>query len=421
MTQRGTLAAVAGATWERLTKTAERLAPFVVVSVLSCCLFAITANWTGPHHIDAYTNALTAWYMGNSGSPLLPDHQAATDPAQRGNLPWIVDSPRGPVSQYPPGAALLAAPLASIWPGAPQEATMWGSTRPDLPPVTVPVVPGGPAVATAVLTTAAACGVVAAVAAELGASRRRAVAAGLIAAVATGLWGIASQQLWQHGPAALFLALGLLMAARNRFGWSGAMFGVAILIRPHTAVVAAGVGLAMSITRRSVRPAWWIGAAAAAGLISLLAFNHWLWGSLTVFGGYGDSFDQNLASADLLSYARNVALALVDPQRGLLVISPFLIVLAPGLRAGWRHAPDWARGAGVGAVLYLLIQYKVNRFSGGGGFVGYRYPIEALAASAPLLFLAWEKVVRPSITRSRWFGYACLISVVPQAIAGVMK
>ena len=49
------------------------------------------------------------------------------------------------------------------------------------------------------------------------------------------------------------------------------------------------------------------------------------------------------------------------------------------------------RGSAVGGLLYLLLQLKANRYSGGEGFWGYRYPLETLAASAPLLLLSYRE------------------------------
>jgi alpha-1,2-mannosyltransferase len=137
-----------------------------------------------------------------------------------------------------------------------------------------------------------------------------------------------------------------------------------------------------------------IGLGSGAGLAVLVWFNNAVYGSTSVAGGYGAAFNERAASFDVLDYLGNIALALVDLDRGLLVFSPFLILLIPGLRAGWRAAPAWVRGSAVGGLLYLLLQLKANRYSGGEGFWGYRYPLETLVAAAPLLLLSYTEWVR---------------------------
>jgi alpha-1,2-mannosyltransferase len=137
-----------------------------------------------------------------------------------------------------------------------------------------------------------------------------------------------------------------------------------------------------------------IGIGSAAGHAALVWFNSVVFGSPSITGGYSGSFATRAASFDVLDYLGNIILALVHLERGLLIFSPFLILLIPGLRAGWRAAPAWVRGSAVGGLLYLLLQLKANRYSGGVGFWGYRYPLETLAAAAPLLLLSYTEWLR---------------------------
>jgi hypothetical protein len=54
------------------------------------------------------------------------------------------------------------------------------------------------------------------------------------------------------------------------------------------------------------------------------------------------------------------------------------------------------RGAAIGGLIYLLLQYKMNRYL--PEFIPYRYPLEALVASAPLWFASyfyWLKDASP--------------------------
>ena len=103
-----------------------------------------------------------------------------------------------------------------------------------------------------------------------------------------------------------------------------------------------------------------------------------------------------------------------------MLYSPFLILLIPGLPAAWRKAPAWVRGSAIGGVAYLLLQLKANRYSGGDSFWGYRYPLEMLAASAPLLLLAYTEWVRHrSDLLRRVFMYTVVASIVLTATGAV--
>ena len=148
----------------------------------------------------------------------------------------------------------------------------------------------------------------------------------------------------------------------------------------------------------------------------LVGYNAVVYGEPSVSGGYTEIFVDNATSLDMVSYLRNLALALLSPTRGLLMWSPFLIILLPGLGAAWRSAPSWVRGGALGGLLYLLVQLKANRYSGGSGFATYRYPLEAVTAAAPLLFLSYTKWVARRPTAVRAFVVAVGISIGAQAL-----
>lgn len=395
---------------------------FLVVFVPLALLYASTAHLTSHTHIDPMTNAVTAWHIGMTGSVALPDHDAATVGGQVGNVGWIVESPRGPVSQYPPGAAFLAAPFYWVS-GEPM--TDWlveGLNRPDAESIPFPLPSPAPAAIAAALAAAGAVAFAAASIPYAGGSRLVAITAGYVGGLGTTMWANAADALWQHGPASLWLALGIYLAARSQLWWAGLAFGGAILTRPPTALIAAGVGLALALSQRRLRPAFSVGAGSLAGLAALLWYNFWLWGEASVSGGYGAVFTERLANNDLFAFAENLIRFLVDPTHGLLVYSPFLLFLIPGIRAGWRRVPDWGRGAAIGAAVYLLVQLKVNRSSGGTGFLGYRYPLEALTASASLLTLAYVYWVneRPLVRRLFWGGVGIALLLQVNWKAGIV-
>lgn len=407
--------------WHRLAPTLTRHARPLLWSMAFLPLLAIylaTATWHLPYHVDAFTNVIAARQIGAEGSLALTGYESLTDPDQFGNTAWIVSSPRGPASQYPPGTALLAAPLYALHPSAPVR-HMSGDNNPSAPPVDIPVPSLAPAAVTAATATAAAMATFALVFFEFVAFRI-ALAAAYVAGIGSGAWAVASGQLWQHGPAMLWIALALLLVARERNVWAGIAFGLAILTRPHLGVVAASTGLWAAASRRSARPAVQVAFGSTIGLAALVGYNWLVFGAPSISGGYGPTFASRFLVSDPLWYLRNVVGALFDPQHGLLLWAPFLIILAPGLGNGWRKSPDWVRGAAVGGLLYVLIQLKANRFSGGAGFFGYRYPLEALAATAPLLLATWSEWIPSHSLRRRLFNGSVVLAVAGQAIGAVL-
>ena len=373
-------------------------------------LFLLTSNRAVPYHIDAFSNVLPAWSLGTSGSVYLPDHEVLIEPDYFGNVAWLVPARDSVASKYPPGAALLASPLYAMWP---QDAEIWtvrGFNRPEAAPVEIPVPSFWPAAIAAALSVALAMGFLAISFRPL-AGGATALIAAYLAGLGTSAWSVAANELWQHGPGMMWIALAGALAARNLIA-AGFAYGLAVLTRPLNAFIAGATGLYAAWQERSLWPAVQAGIGALAGLAALLAFNAIVFGEPSVLGGYSTSFVDNAQSLDLVGYGRNIVMAFVSPTRGLFVWSPFLIVLIPGLTAGWKAAPGWARGAAIGAVVYLLFQYKANRYTGGSGFATYRYPLEALTAAAPVLLLSYTEWVAERPTAVRIFRALAMVSVV---------
>lgn len=383
---------------------------FAAVFAPLLAIYALVPNPGRPtmgHHADALTNTVTAAHLGVRGTVVLDGFQKATAPEYFSNIGWYLDSPRGPVSQYPPGAAAFAAPLYWLTGDPLRAKQMSGTNNPQAPPLYLAVPSVDPATAAASIAVASAMGFVAL--AVFGATGQPglAVGTGYIGGIATPMWPVAASALWPHGPGAMWVALAVLMAAKERYLLSGFGFGAAVLTRPHLAFVGAAIGTYVAWKERRTRHMLLVGGGAAVGLTGLLVFNWWLWGAPSVSGGYSSDFAHKLVSLDIPGYAVNIVGAFVDPLRGVFVVTPFLVPLLLYIRLAWADAPDWVRGAALGGVLYLLIQLKANRYSGGGGFVGYRYPLEPLVACGPLLAMAYPHWTRGS-TVKRW-GFWTLV------------
>jgi alpha-1,2-mannosyltransferase len=349
----------------------------------AAAIFAATASW-GPHYfVDAYTNAMQARSFAADGSPVLEEAEDMVDEKYHGELAWVVSSPRGPAAQYPPGVGLWAAPFY-----------LFDTSLTDLDvtfdndgveePVSIRSPSLVPATAAAVVSVALALWFLARTLSGL-LPEQFALAAVAVVAFGTGVWSVAANMLWQHGPAMMGIAAGLYLASRDRFALSGAAFAFALITRPHTAAIAAGVGLWCAWKRRSLRPAVAVALPTGAALLALVGYNWWLWGEPSVTGGYGDVFTSRTADGDLLQLAWRLLLAAFDPRVGFAVTSPFLLLGLVAMVRMRERAPDWSVGAALGGLAYLLVQYKANRVSGGEGFFGYRYPLEAIMAAAPMM------------------------------------
>ncbi len=390
---------------------------FVRVALPLLLLYLVTASWALPYNVDTATNVFTAWELAEDGDVFLEDHAVLAAPEYLRTIAWVVPAGDSVAAQYPPGAPLLSVPLYAIWPEDAVSITVYNETA-DTPPVEILMPPLGPAAITSAAIAASVAGMLAITFRRIADSHSALVAA-YVAGLGTGLWSVAADAPWQHGPAMLWIVVGTLLAAGHRV-WSGFAFGAAILTRPHTAVIAAGNGLTQAFQERRFKPALQVGFGSAVGLAGLVAFNAVVFGSPSITGGYSDVFAERAASLNLVDFVGNVLLALIHPARGLLLYSPFLILLLPGLPAAWRKAPSWVRGAAIGGVAYLLLQLKANRYSGGDSFWGYRYPLEMLAATAPLLLLTYTEWIRHrSPLLRRFFVYSVVASVALTAMGAV--
>lgn len=387
---------------------------FSLIFVPLVVIYLATASWERPYGADPGTNVLTAYELATDGDVFLDDHEQLAAPPFRGRLSWVVPAGDSAASQYPPGAAILAVPLYAVWPG---DVEVWeGSVGAD--ELVYPLPPIAPAAITTALAAAAGVALLGLAIRKVSPDRIALLAAYTIG-LATGVWSVAADKLWLHTADVLYMAAGMWLSARFYLA-SGLSFGLAILTRPHTAIVAAGVGLGRGRDQLRWRPVLTIGAGAACGLAALVVFNSIVFGSPSITGGYG------IAAAEFIGTGRvdilpNVWGALFDGRRGLFVYSPFLLLLLAGLGAAWKAAPNWVRGSALGGLAYLLIQLASNRFSGGNGFTGYRYPIEAIVAAAPLLTLAYLEWVAKRPLAKRLLVVLIVLSVEIQAIGAIQS
>jgi alpha-1,2-mannosyltransferase len=218
-----------------------------------------------------------------------------------------------------------------------------------------------------------------------------------------------------------------MIALSSRRWWlAGCASAALILTRPTTAVAVAVAGVWCSLKERSVRPALRIGLVGLLGVGLLVGYTRILFSQWALFVGSYSSLQTNAigkASAysptHVVELLTNIAGFLVSPSRGLLVLSPFLLLLIPGLRGAWSAAPSWVKASALGAVSYALIQLWTNNFGGGSNFYGYRYALEPLTLASPLLVLAWQQWTSLTLLRRRVFAALSVFSIFQFAAGAV--
>jgi hypothetical protein len=246
-----------------------------------------------------------------------------------------------------------------------------------------------------------------------------AFAAVLVLGYGTTTWAISSAELWPHGPGQLWAALALLGLSGGSYVTAGLAFALCIMTRPLTAIFPALTGVLESLRSRRWKPALQIGVISLGGLLVVMAYNWFMFGSWSIRGGYSDDFTTGAVSSfDVWKYLGNAFQMLVGPRNGVLLLSPILLVGAYG---GIRHRtsiPGWAESAAVAALTYLLVHAALNRASG-GMIVFYRYPLEAITLASPYLVVGARQLWAAS-QGSRYVVFAAATISVALQILNVL-
>ena len=393
------------------------LASFVVLLTL----FLVTASWSLPYHIDPLTNVLTAWKLGSDGSFIVEEHRALTGSDYHNVANQLIATPRGPISKYPPGASVLAAPWYVVLDGTELHGVTFNTLTPEGPEerfleMAIPAL--WPGSVTAAVTTAAALAVFAALILPVVGNRWAWVGA-LLVGLGTSLWSVAADSLWQHGPAALWLMLGIWGFSRSRYLAGSIAFGLAVLTRPQTAIIVAVMGVWAAVRERSLRTLLAAGAPAALAATLYVAFNRHFFGSAVDYaaGGY---WVEGAAARSWWGTLEPMVRAFFDGQRGLLVWSPFVVVGAVAFYRLCKDQPWWLYAAAIAGLIYLVVQVRGNGYSGGSSFLWYRYQLETVIAAAPLI-VAGLKAAWENSTMWRWaVAASCVVAVTAHAVAAVV-
>lgn len=335
-------------------------------------------------NVDAYAASAEAWRMATSGAPWLDgldvkSLQGVHAPIELGR--WLEPSPNGHVVAHrmagpvlaglPFYAALGRGPstgLFSLGPGA-LAAAFWS------------------ALGTLFIYLAL----------RRHASPGLATAGALALAFATPTWAVSANGLWTHTVTQPALAAAAWALSRDRWGLAGVAFGVGMLGRPHIALVAAVVGIGISVGRRSLAPAVGIAVPTLGALLVLLAWNHWMFGVWSIGGAYeyaASAATGSFGQGRWLGQLTNLAGFFFSPARGLLVWTPALLLFLPAVVRSWKALPDWSRLLVVGGLLYSFFQMRLNGFAGGIGFYAYRHPLELVTCLVPAVVFSVPRLGR---------------------------
>lgn len=224
---------------------------------------------------------------------------------------------------------------------------------------------------------------------ELGTPRTTALCLSFAFAFGTCVWSVTSRGLWQHGPSVLFLSVALWLICRrqeNSVAWAGTFLALAVLSRPSTLLLA--IPLAALVALRWPDRLWLFVLAAAVPTALHVWYCETYLGTLLA-SGYWNAFPgiANFSGNPLVG----IAGLLLNPSRGLLVFSPFLLFAIVGIRQGVRSAErrplTLAMTAGIAATLCLYSFWSV--WWAGHSF-GYRFLVELTPFLTVLIAFWWE-------------------------------
>lgn len=374
-----------------MNKRADELLQHRQFALLLCIgtfiAYLSSANFSRLRNIDTLAAAIPAWALGMHHTTALHGFLAWD--------PWIQEENGAPRSNRLPGIIFWGALFYRLL-GSPTSITFF------------------PAAVAAAVATALATALMFITLRRL-TGARVALGGAFLFAFGTGTWTVSADALWTHTGDQLWLSVAMLATACGLTARSGLALAAAIFTRPHTALFAAATGLWKSWIERSVRPSLTMGLASSIGIVALVLYNWRTFGSPTVLGHYsghvGDAEHVITSGSAALEFSANLLGTFASPLRGMLTLSPFLLLLLPGLPAGWRTAPWWVRSYTVGGIAYLIIQCASNNFAGGSNFYSYRLPLETLTAAWPLVALAYVAWTRRAAWRRRLFAVLAMLSV----------
>jgi hypothetical protein len=370
----------------------------IFVSLLSIYL----ANGRAHPEVDCLAAPYEAWSLAKRGSFDLRDY-----PRFGFLLGYhVLECPDGTwASRRPPGTALTAlpviAPLALLCDSPPRETSMDQLGK----------------VAAAMMVAAA--GVFFFLVCRRFAPEG-AWPAFVLFSLGTCLWSVASQALWMHAPATLWLCVALYLlthpsAERPVVSGAGGMaLALAVLSRPTTGLFGVATGIVLLVQKRWLAAGWLaLGAAVPLGFLCVL--NTIRFGS-ALMGGYAIDNWQETPPLWL-----GLGGLLVAPSRGLFVYSPAFLLIPLGMRMiRGSDSPAfhvrglliaWLVAAGA-TVLFYACWYEWR----GGWCYGPRFLCETMPILCMLFALAYSTL---RAAWQRWAAWGLIALSVAVHFVGV--
>jgi hypothetical protein len=371
------------------------LAQVGVVFLLVACTITYFGQLHRKQSGDVYGTIYTAVALVQERTIWL-DHYVPFIEQRSGEHPYMLSvRPNGHViTSTPTASSVLAVPVVAAFTAAGARGRDWHAWMEA-------------SMLTAALTTAASVAVLFVLLTRL-TTRPRAALIAATYAWGTLAWGVSGQALWQHGGAALALAVALLSFRDRRFVLAGVAITAMAAFRLTTPVMA--LFLLPLVGRR---PSDWLRFVAGAAPLPLALATY----NTVAFGapwkqGYGSSHVTSALSVDGGRLLDGIGGLLISPGRGLLLYSPVLLFAIAGAVLGWRRA--LYRWCAVAFAAYVVVVANVDQWYGGESF-GARKLADALPLAAVLLVPAVDAIVR---RRWLWVYLALLAwSVFVEALA----
>lgn len=219
-------------------------------------------------------------------------------------------------------------------------------------------------------------------------------------AFGTSVWATSSQQIWEHAPSHLFVALGTFLLTRpaRSAALAGLALGVAVVVRPTEAIVTAFGALVA--WRKGILFRYLAWGVPAAVLLFLYTF--------VVFGTIRPTYPDNempwtLPPPGWLGL-------LISPSRGLFIYSPVLLFAVAGYVMAWKARADWSvrvvRDASL-AVAGTYVLYSLIGYWFGGWVFGNRY----LSDVGPLFALGIAFAIDRGVLRRRLWQVVFVVAI----------
>jgi hypothetical protein len=314
------------------------------------------------------------------------------------------------VSRYPVAPALLAFPIVAFQAGYLDRAVPGWDRHPDL----LQSYGLGMTKLAAALIAALTVVVLHRVLIAMGLSRV-AIAAALAAGLGSELWAVASQALWQHGPAALALITCVwLLLPRDPAPWRLMLAGLAAtaLVAFRLFDVVFALAIARRVTVAQPRRLAWFLPAPMLGAVALVSFNLGIHGSLTGGQAYLESLHPTVHGLPAGAWSGDIrtgaAGTLFSPSRGLLVFTPWVALALATLPASARRLAPWhiVRWLLWAMIPYGLLLAKYTVWWGGHCF-GPRYWTDV----TPLLAILLASGLDWSYARCRALAPAFMLAI----------